>query len=243
MKSGGKLQILPWDSDWLGVLVARLVVTGAEAAIAVPAAVTQCRATGIRLLYLPVSPADAAASAAARAVGAELVDIRLTYRLPLTGGAVPPDLLPPGIALVPATALTAPLEELAWLSGEYSRFRRDARIGELAFRALYSRWLRRALAEGVVWVAATANEQTAGLLAFEALDHGPASIALLAVASTARRRHIGQCLVQMARQEAQQRGCAELRVVTQGANQPARQLYEQCGFGLLRTEHYYHLWL
>ena len=48
-------------------------------------------------------------------------------------------------------------------------------------------------------------------------------------------------LVRMARQQAWHRGCAELRVATQGANQPAWRSYEQCGFELLRTEHHFYL--
>lgn len=242
MKPGAGIQLLPWDSEWLGFPVARLMTGAVGTTLDIATTVGQCRADGIRLLYLLTDSADAAASAAAQAVGARLADVRLTYQLPLAK-AVSPAILPPGIALARATVLTPSLEELAWQSGEYSRFRRDDRIGDRAFRALYTRWLCQALAEGVVWLAATGSEETAGMLAFEAGDHGTASIALLAVAPTARRRRIGQCLVQMAALEARHRGCAELRVVTQGANQPARQLYEQCGFGLLRTQHCYHLWL
>ena len=242
MKPGAELQLLSWDSDWLGFPVARLTVGAEGAANAVATAVAQCRAGGIRLLYLLVNPGDTLASTAAQATGAWLVDVRLTYRLTLAGAtSLAP--LPPGIALATAKKFTSSLEELAWQSGEYSRFRRDARIGDVAFRTLYTRWLHHVLADGLVWVAATDSEKTAGMLAFEAHDHETASVALLAVTPTARRRHIGHYLVQMARQEARHRGCTELCVVTQGANQSARQFYERCGFKLLRTEHYYHLWL
>ena len=70
-----------------------------------------------------------------------------------------------------------------------------------------------------------------------------ARIELLAVAASARRQHIGQQLVQRARQEAQRRGYGALRVVTQDLNQPARQFYERCGFSLWHVEQVYHLWL
>ena len=242
MKPGAEVQLLAWDSEWLGFPVARLVVGADGSATAVSTTMAQCRASGIKLLYLLANPADPAASAAAQAAGGWLADVRLTYRLLLASGtALAP--LQPGIALAMVTEFTPSLEELAWRSGEYSRFRRDARIGDMAFRALYTRWLHQVLADGLVWVATTENEKMAGMLAFEARDHETASIALLAVAPTARRQHVGQCLVQMAQQQARHQGCTELRVVTQGVNQPARQFYEQCGFKLLRTEHYYHLWL
>ena len=242
MKRGTEVQLLTWDSEWLGFPVARLVVGADDSVPVVSTTIAQCRASGIKLLYLLVNPTHPAASAAAQAAGGWLADVRLTYRLLLASGTslVP---LPPGIALAMATEFTPSLEELAWRSGEYSRFRRDARIGDVAFQALYTRWLHQVLADGLVWVATMENEKVAGMLAFEARDHEMASIALLAVAPTARRRHVGQCLVQMAQQQARYQGCSELRVVTQGVNQLARQFYEQFGFKLLSTEHYYHLWL
>lgn len=242
MKPATEVQLLTWDSEWLGFPVARLVVGTDGWATAVFTTMAHCRASGIKLLYLLVNPADPAASAGAQAAGGWFADVRLTYRLLLAGGtSLAP--LPSGITLATATEFTPSLEELAWRSGECSRFRRDTRIGDTAFRALYTRWLHQVLADGSVWVATTENKKVVGMLAFEARDHETASIALLAVAPTARRRHVGQCLVQMAQQQARHQGCIELRVVTQGANQPARQFYEQCGFRLLRTEHYYHLWL
>ncbi|OGX83983.1 GNAT family N-acetyltransferase [Hymenobacter glacialis] len=142
-----------------------------------------------------------------------------------------------------ATEITRALEEIAWQSGEYSRFRRDTHISNPAFQTLYSRWLHHVLADGLVWVGTTEDKKTGGMLAFEARDHETASIALLVVAPTVRRQYLGQCLVYTARQEARNRGCTELRVVTQGANLSAQRFYEHCGFGLLHTERYYHLWL
>ena len=235
--SAAEPQPLAWDSAWLGFPVARLAPGPACPAADVAAAIARSRAAGTRLLYLLCGPGDAAAALAA---GGALADVRLTYELllPAPGPVLPP---PAGIRVTRARELTADLELLAWQSGAHSRFRRDARIGQHAFEALYTHWLRRVLDEGTVWSAAD-EDHTVGLLAFaEGRDH--AHIELVAVAPAARRRHVAQHLVQIAAQEAVRRGHPVLQVVTQGTNQPACRLYEAAGFRLLRTEHVYHLWL
>ena len=237
----GEVELLPWDSDWLGFPVARLVAGPPGSATDVSAAVAQGRAAGIRLLYLVLDPTDVVASEAARAAGAELLDIKLTYELSLST-LVPSVQEPVGIQLTQVVALTPALEKLAWQSGKYSRFRLDSRIGSPAFEALYTRWLSQSLAQGTVWAASNENNEPCGLLAFGTRG-GAASIELLAVAPAARRQRIGYFMVQAARQEAIRQGHAMVRVVTQDANQSARQFYEQCGFRLLDTAHYYHLWL
>lgn len=233
------IQHLTWDSEWLGFPVARITEVGFDDSDQAAHTLAQCQNAGIRLLYLVFKPSQAEANRIAHAAGAQLLDTKLTYYQKISAAetAMPPS----GTRLIQATAITPALRQLALQSGEHSRFKRDEKIGRTAFETLYTNWLHRTLVKGQVWTVASPDEAI-GLLAFAGHDHY-ASIELLAVAPAARRRGVGHCLVQAARQLAQQQGYAELRVVTQGANQPARRLYERAGFQLLRTEHIYHLWL
>ena len=233
-------QPLPWDSKWLGYPVARLVVPAQHALASLAPTVAHCRATGVRLLYLVIAPEDNLTEAAAQAAGAWLADVKRTYRLELT--TFPGPVLPSGEVLVlPTQALTADLEQLAWQSGAFSRFRRDARIGSPAFEALYSRWLHQSLVEGKVW-AASVDGKAMGMLAV-AFRPQYVNIDLVAVSPAARRRGVGQLLLQAAAHEAQRLGHPALQVVTQGANRAACEFYERFGFRLLHTEQVYHLWL
>ena len=234
------VQPLPWDSSWLGFPVARFDAGPADDAEGVQAAIAQCRATGIRLLYLVLNPLAVAAAAAARASGAWLVDEKLTYELALAEAESTLNVLPT-VHLARGLAFTPALQQLARSSGEYSRFRHDPRIGLPAFNELYDQWLRRVLAQGQVWQATVAGE-AAGMLAMDG-SSTTATIELLAVAPQARAHGLGKLLVQAARWEARQRGYRTLQVVTQGANRPGRQLYEQGGFRLRHVGHWYHLWL
>ncbi|MDQ2793870.1 MAG: GNAT family N-acetyltransferase [Bacteroidota bacterium] len=234
-----EVQLLPWDSAWLGFPVARLVAGPAIGAPEVTAALAGCRVQGVRLLYV-VLPVDS--QAIAQVDGAWLADVRLTYQR-LVEQPQPPAGFPATerASIRKVTALTPALEQLAWQSGEHSRFRRDVRLPAGAYQELYSTWLSRMLTQGTVW-AVVADDEVIGMLALDARAV-PARIELVAVAPAARRQGIGQLLVQAALCEAAARHLALLEVVTQGANHAARYLYEREGFRLLDSRHIYHIWL
>ena len=231
---------LPWDSNFLGFPVARLVGRGLSAA-ALPALVAAARASGLGLLYVVLEPGQAALARAVQAAGGELVDRKLTFvQQPLPASGAAPH---PAIALT--NEFTPQLEALAWQSGAYSRFRLDGRFGPGVFRGLYSEWLRKALAgvlarQVLVWRGGQGQEL--GLLTLGEAD-GRAAIGLLAVDAAARGQGVGQALVRAAGQLAGAAAYPALQVATQGANAPAGRLYRKCGFALAHEAHIYHCWL
>ena len=234
------LHPLPWDSDFLGFSVARLPGLGLEAA-GLPAVLAAARAQGIRLLYVVLQPGQAALAAAVQAAGAELMDRKTTFLLqPLPATAVAPN------SAIETTQTYSPaLESLAWQSGEYSRFRLDARFDPQVFRRLYARWLRNSLSGAIarqVLVWRGAGGQELGLLTLGE-KNGRADIGLLAVDTAARGQRVGQHLVQAAVQAARAGAYPALQVVTQGANEGACRFYRKCGFALETEEHIYHCWL
>ncbi|TPG72252.1 GNAT family N-acetyltransferase [Hymenobacter nivis] len=232
---------MPWDTDFLGFPVARLAAAGlAPAELA--AAMAAARHAGFRLVYVVAVPADAPVPAAMQQAGAQLFDRKATFAMSLlapgAGGA-------PAAAVGTATEYTPQLESLAWQSGEYSRFRLDARFALHVFKDLYSRWLRSSLAGTIarrvlVWRDAAGTEQ--GLLTLGEKNNR-ADIGLLAVDARARGQRVGQALVAAAVAQASDWGYQELQVVTQRDNEPACRFYEKCGFALAHEEHIYHWWL
>lgn len=233
------LQPLAWDSEFLGFAVARAVVPPPGAA-AVAALVAQARASGVRLLYLVLDPADEAA--AARAAGAQLVDRKVTF-----GRSVGPESArAAGVEeVVTVSNFSSELEALAWQSGEYSRFRRDPAFAPGVFERLYSHWLRASLAgelaQTVLAWPGPAGTHT-GLLTLQRLG-SQASIGLLAVQANQRGLGQGRALMAAALAQAQAWGCARLRVVTQLDNRPACRFYARAGFAIEHQENVYHLWL
>jgi len=241
MNSSALLQPLPWDSNFLGFPVGRLVLTEQPEA-AITAALADARQADYRLLYLVADPADTVAARVAQAAGAWLADRKVTFVMPLLPSRAGQ---PVAAAIGTAVDFSPQLEGLAWQSGEYSRFKLDAHFSPDVFRGLYSQWLRNSLSGAIarrvlVWQAPDGQEL--GLLTLGE-KNGRADIGLLAVDAAARGQHVGRHLVAAAQAQASDWGYSELQVVTQGDNGPACRFYEKCGFELTHEEHIYHLWL
>ncbi|GAB3579700.1 GNAT family protein [Hymenobacter daeguensis] len=236
------IELLAWDSQFLGFGVARLLLHRL-AATALRQRVADARQAGLRLLYLVCSPDDALSNAAAREAGATLVDRKVTFAMPIEAEA---EQLAVSPNIYPATAATAPLESLALQSGEYSRFRLDKHFAPGTYERLYRQWLHNSLArtlarEVLVYRPAPATPEL-GLLTL-GLKQGCADIGLLAVDGSSRGRGVGTALVQAARQLTAAWGLPALQVVTQQDNRPACAFYQRCGFRVQAVEHLYHLWL
>lgn len=206
----------------------------------------ELRAAGVRLAYWGAAD-DPALQGLAEARGGRLVDRKRTYAC--DPGACDPaadELVAEEIAaLGPGAPPTPALEALAIASGVHSRYAIDPGLPPERFEAMYRIWLRRSLLgelADAVLLAGT-PEAPRGLVTVSQRGGPEAEIGLLAVASTARRAGLGAALVRAAQGWARARGCARLRVVTQGANEGACRLYLRCGFGLERQELWFHFHL
>ena len=240
------VQLLEWDSEFLGFRVGRLAVQQLSVAH-LATLMDQSRAAGFRLIYLIADPADATTAATANRAGVWLADRKVTFaretNIPLPVGAAT---AAGSGAILNATMATPQSEKLAWQSGEFSRFRRDVQFAPHVLVDLYRQWLQASftgeLAQVVLtYLSPTTGDET-GLLTL-AEQAGVARIGLLAVDSAARRQGIGQQLLEAARKQAQRWNCSYLQVVTQCDNEPACRFYQQCGFELVQEEYIYHLWL
>ena len=244
-------RLLPWDSEHFGWPVARIDPDRLDGA-ALERCLRELDAAGVRLAYWGAAD-DPALLGLAQSRGGRLVDRKRTYACELGAAAEGsageaaaggPEIapLPPGAAPTPA------LEELAIASGVHSRFALDPALPRERFEAMYRIWLRRSLAgelADAVLLSGTAAAPR-GLVTVSRRGAAPeraAELGLLAVASSARRAGLGAGLVRAAQGWARARGCARLRVVTQGANEDACRLYLRCGFGLERQELWFHFHL
>ncbi|MCC3158789.1 GNAT family N-acetyltransferase [Hymenobacter sp. 15J16-1T3B] len=238
-KAAPDLEPLGWDSRFFGLPIGRLRAPVPNAA-ALRDQLRAARQQGYRLLYWFVEPADVAALQAAAVLALRPIDHRVSFALDLPA---PPAAVGPQVR--PVFTATPALRELAQVSSGWSRFRRDVRFAPGSWQRLYNQWLRESLrgrlAREVLVHEATAG-QPQGLLTLAHRD-AEASIGLLAVAPTARRRGVGGSLLDAAAQRAHAWGCQRLTVATQRANQPAVALYQARGFRIESEALVYHLWL
>ncbi|WP_197076674.1 GNAT family N-acetyltransferase [Hymenobacter terrenus] len=214
-------------------------------AAALTALLHQSRAAGIRLIYLIADPAAAETAVVARQAGGWLADRKMTFTQEIAALPVAHPIGLHAAQIVPVSVFTPQLECLAWQSGEFSRFRRDARFERHVFTDLYSQWLRASLAgemARVVFASLTPEGRETGLLTLDQQGND-ATIGLLAVAAEARGHGIAHQLVETAQLQARAWGCTRLQVVTQRDNEAACHFYTRCGFELSREERIYHVWL
>lgn len=230
---------LAWDSQFFGFAVAQVSLPPG-AASSLGQLLAQARTHRVRLLYLFLDPADAMGAAAVRQAGGRLVDRKVVLQRPVTG---PTPACPLTVQL--AGSFNANLEELAWQSGEYSRFRLDPNFASGVFEQLYSQWLRASLAGELaraVWTCHAPDGSPVGLLTLQPGDEA-ATIGLLAVRDDVRGQGRGQDLLQAALGAVSEWGCPLLRVTTQFDNARAYSFYAAAGFVPVHCEHVYHFWL
>lgn len=231
-------EILAWDSELFGFLVARLRSDWSQA-VAPKALKEYLSGLDIRLAYGFAPWKQEAFKKMLHQAGGHLVDRKVVYRK-----AVPHGLVKPLAVETYIGGLTDDLMDLALVSGAFSRYHLDPKVPTGVFQQLYGTWMRKSLsgeladevlvagdAQGLVGMVTVANRQDR------------AEIGLVAVAERARGRGIGRSLMQAVDHWALSQGLPFVQVVTQGANEPACRLYAGSGFDLLEEQAVYHLWL
>ncbi len=238
-------ELLAWDTQFFGFRVARVAGETLDAAAAEQVDAWS-RAQAVRCLYFLARPDDPDTLRAAEDRGFRLVDVRLTFGLPLGGQAWTPA---PAAVVRPAEPADAPaLDEMARAGFTDTRFFFDAGFPRERAEALYALWLAGDLqaaaqdpAQAAVWVAGGEPGRPAGFLTAR-LKEGRGQIGLVGVGVAARGRGLGQALVRTALAWCAARGAAEVRVVTQGRNLGAQRLYQRCGLISQALQLWYHKW-
>jgi len=232
-----KSQILDWDSTFFGFRVAKIDLTDFQEDY-LKTKLNQLKTEAIQLVYLATNKPIEASQLIG--IGAKLVDLKTTYWVDLSileNNTGTED-------VVEWQTHHGNLEDLALQSGEYSRFKVDPRFPIEKFRDLYLAWIRKSLSKEYatdVFVICENGKAIGFVTLNEQKDYG--EIGLIAVDSNFRGRRIGQRLVRVAQKIMLQKGYSRMQVVTQGDNIPACQLYEKCGFAVLKQEWFYHIWV
>lgn len=232
---------LPWDSDVLGIKVARL--TAAQYSTEqLRLLLTELAHQGARLVYWAAASDCLRSQQAAAELKGFLADRKITYLCRLADLNYDIDychVIEPYQSKLPEQELF----ELAYLSGLYSRFRMDKEISQTQFEEVYRVWMtnsvNRQIADDVLVI--KYQQHIAGMITLGE-KQGRGDIGLLAVHPSYQGMKMGAALVTAA-----QRYFAPnyqwSQVVTQEANMPARHLYERCGYHLEKIENFYHFWL
>ena len=243
--SNSNFQILPWDSDFFGYKVGRILpfrLADAE----LKSVLAGLKNENVTLVYWPSDPEDPGSQEAARKNGGFLADRKVTYVVDLERSPGKPfeESTDFGVMEYTGRETTDELDNLAILSGSYSRYKVDPNISKEQFERLFKLWIlksvNRTLAENVfVYID---GEKIVGMVTV-GMKYGRGDIGLIAVDESARGRDVGGKLTRAAQKWAVARGCRYAQVVTQGNNLSACKLYEKCGYRIDSIVNFYHFWI
>jgi dTDP-4-amino-4,6-dideoxy-D-galactose acyltransferase len=232
---------LDWDTRFFGFPVGK-ILPGRMSGADLRRAVSRAGQEGFRLLYWAAKPEPGNAEAATEA-GGLLMDRKRVYVHDLQQLHASDLVVNWFIESYRKTLPDADMEALALAAGEHSRFRRDPRFGEEAFRRLYLTWIRnsvnRSFAEEVLFIEDFGVKRA---LLTIGLHMGRPDIGLLATEAAYRGRGMAGDLVRASLVWAINRDYREAQVTTQAENKGACAFYEAMGYTLEREDWIYHFW-
>lgn len=233
------IQYLSWDSQFFNRKIGK-VETDAQASGRLTDVVEQGRNENYRLLY--IYSKNLLENTAFNGSPVQHVDSKRTYSMEINGTIPAPECH--NIKIFQGGDDASVLYELAYQSGEYSRYRVDHRFGESDFKKMYRQWIDGSLTgemADVVFID-TLDGVINGFITIKKNGHN-ATIGLIATSREKRNQGIGKSLLDHARSYAQGSGTSTLFVTTQGSNINACRFYEHNGFLLESELNVYHCWL
>jgi GNAT superfamily N-acetyltransferase len=237
-------EFLPWDTDFFGVRVGRVLGHRLDAAAAREALAWAARER-IACLYFLADVDDPETVAVAEAHGFGLKDLRATYQRRLG-----PDwkerrpVAPDGARIREALPVDGPtLEQLACDLYRDSRFYFDPRFGAANASRLFRIWLRQCLAgqADAVLVLEHGGEPR-GFFTCHRTGPRQGQCQLFGVAPEARGQGLGLALGETALAWFARHDVAAVTYVTQARNVRAQRVIQRLGFVLESVGIWYHRW-
>lgn len=224
------IEFLKWDSDFFGFRVGRLIHKISPLSYSSPDDMLS-----YDLVYL-------FSEVPLNGMESNLMDEKVTYEM--AGDIAATTENRNGFIIVPVNMLSDELEQLAYESGQWSRFFIDQRIQTEKAKELYRLWITNSLNGSIADLVLGCYDTQGIILGFITLKHlnDYISIGLIAVDSAIRGKGIGRLLVNSAKKMAAERGVTKIEVVTQKKNEQACAFYEKAGFSVKKVEYIYHIW-
>ncbi len=230
---------LPWDSAFFGMNIGK-AESMCSGMADLDSLIDLARESGFRLIYWTTPPGIDLNPQTIRRLNGTLAVRRITYRLDFRDDPIQirfSEEYDSGI-------LTDELEELAYISGRYSRFNTDKNFQSGDFHRLYKTWIFRSIsheiADSVFVVKDTGN--IAGMATVK--HHAPVGqMGMMAVHPVFQRKGYATDLVNACLQSLQRKGIYAMTAATQAENQETCRLFEKCGFYIHSMSDIFHFWI
>ena len=231
---------LEWDSNFFGFNVA--LINTVESETTFERTLNEIRTKNYKLVYIKTEPDNKRSNQLIKKYNGTLVDQKVTFTTGIS--TINKELISKNLTEYQYNKLNKQLLNLAYQSGEYSRFRLDKNLPEDTFQRMYKIWIERSvkkeMAEKIFIY--KVEDYIAGMITLS-VSGNTGIIGLIGVDSKFRGRKIGQKLIEKTREYFLLKDIKKINVVTQFANKIACDFYKKCDFKTSGIENIYHIWL
>ena len=235
--SSEKIEFLAWDSDFFNKKIGRVFIENSDNFTTV---LKESRKADYQLIYAFGRKDFFVDDNVLKQFNGHLADRKVLYEKKIE--TIKDE--EPFVSEYKNNELIPELEELAYISGEYSRFKLDKNFDENDFYRMYKVWMENSikhlLADNVF--IATENNRIKGMVTLK-IDKGKGHIGLIAVSPDMQGKGYGKALIAACENELWRKGACMLEVPTQTGNIQACKFYEKCGFQIKDITNVYHFWL
>ena len=232
-----EIKHLQWDSDFFGMKIGQIVLNSLNN---LSVLLTEAQNSGYQLIYVFCIEKLEIDAETLEHFNGKLVDRKLLYEKKIETVKEPLSI----VSEYKSNFLTEELEQLAYESGNFSRFKSDNNFKEEDFNNLYKTWVLNSIKHQIadhVFVAKE-NDQIKGMVTLK-INKKDGQIGLMAVSPDAQGKGYGKSLISACEKKLSEIKIPKLEVPTQFNNKQACMFYEKCGFHIKSAINIYHFWL
>ena len=233
-----KLESLNWDSEFFEIKVGRIVFNNSESDL--KKLLDEAKKQNYQLLYVFTDKNTMLSSEILNQWNGKLVDRKVVYKKEVSTNIKKDKFVFP----YDDTSVNDDLLGLAYLSGQYSRFRLDKNFPKGSFERMYKEWLVKSVNGELadeVFVAKEAD-RIVGFVTLK-VNNNNGNIGLIAIGENAQGKGLGTQLINVCENYLNKCSVETLTVPTQLDNLQACKFYKKYGFEEDSVINIYHFWI
>ena len=232
-----KVEYLAWDSDFFNKKIGRVLAENSDNLIPI---LGEAKEANYQLVYVFGNKDFFVAEEILKQFNGKLIDIKVLFEKNINKE----NEQIPFVSEYNSDKLTAELEKLAYISGEYSRFKLDKNFKKDDFYRMYKIWIESSVKRKIADNVFVVKEQNTikGMVTLK-VGKEKGHIGLIAIAPDTQGKGYGKALIFACENELLSKEIYKLEVPTQIDNQQACLFYEKCGFQVREITNIYHFWL
>ena len=233
-----KLEYLSWDSEFFGIKIGRIVFNNSDNDL--KELLDKAKKQNYQLLYVFADKNTMLSSEILNRWNGKLIDRKVVYKKKVSTN-IKKDKL---VFAYLDTSVNDDLLRLAYLSGQYSRFRLDENFPKGSFELMYKEWLIKSVSGELADKVFIAKEvdRIIGFVTLK-VNKNNGNIGLIAIDKNIQGRGLGSQLINVCENYLNKCSVETLTVPTQLDNLQACKFYEKYGFEKDSIIYIYHFWI